>query len=402
MPDETAAGRAFGATATRRPKCAGRRSADRVADARPAHCPAAPALACRPHATPTLATDQAHLLHPLHHPSAYAGTRVWVKGEGAWITDDTGRALPRRPVGTVERQHRPRPPRAGRCRPAPDGDAGLPLGLRRRHQRAGHRAGRAPEPPSPIPRSTRSSSPAAAPSRRRRSFKTARFYWKALGKPDKVKVISRHRAYHGLTLAAMSATGLPAFWPMFEPRVPGFLPHRRARPVPLRAHRPVGEPRRGRGQPARRGDSARRARHRRRLHRRAGAGRRRRHRAAARLLPAHPRDLRPSTTCCSSPTTSSPASAAPARWFGLEHYGVEPDIMQFAKGITSGYMPLGGIGVSDRVRDVMNGVPAGQALDARLHLLGTSDVLRGGAGQPRHHRARGAGVAGRGVGARGC
>ena len=55
------------------------------------------------------------------------------------------------------------------------------------------------------------------------SFKTARFYWKALGKPDKVKVISRHRAYHGLTLAAMSATGLPAFWPMFEPRTPGFL-----------------------------------------------------------------------------------------------------------------------------------------------------------------------------------
>ena len=36
------------------------------------------------------------------------------------------------------------------------------------------------------------------------------------------------------------------------------------------------------------------------------------------------------------------------RWFGLEHYGVEPDIMQFAKGITSGYVPLGGIGVSDR------------------------------------------------------
>ena len=31
--------------------------------------------------------------------------------------------------------------------------------------------------------------------------------------------------------------------------------------------------------------------------------------------------------------------------------------MQFAKGITSGYIPLGGIGVSDRVREVMNGVP---------------------------------------------
>jgi adenosylmethionine-8-amino-7-oxononanoate aminotransferase len=48
------------------------------------------------------------------------------------------------------------------------------------------------------------------------------------------------------------------------------------------------------------------------------------------------------------------------RWFGLEHYGIEPDIMQFAKGITSGYVPLGGIGVSDRVRDVINGVAPGQ------------------------------------------
>src|SRR6185436_12578973 len=54
------------------------------------------------------------------------------------------------------------------------------------------------------------------------SIKTARFYWKSVGRPEKTKVISRKRAYHGLTLAAMSATGLPAFWPMFEPRVPGF------------------------------------------------------------------------------------------------------------------------------------------------------------------------------------
>src|SRR5688572_3067713 len=55
------------------------------------------------------------------------------------------------------------------------------------------------------------------------SIKTARFYWKATGKPDKVKIISRLRGYHGLTLAAMSATGLPAYWPMFEPRVPNFF-----------------------------------------------------------------------------------------------------------------------------------------------------------------------------------
>ena len=32
------------------------------------------------------------------------------------------------------------------------------------------------------------------------AFKTARFYWKAKGKPNKVKVIARQNAYHGVTL----------------------------------------------------------------------------------------------------------------------------------------------------------------------------------------------------------
>ena len=54
------------------------------------------------------------------------------------------------------------------------------------------------------------------------SVKTARFYWKQRGKPDKTKVISRQWGYHGVTLAAMSATGISGYWPMFEPRVAGF------------------------------------------------------------------------------------------------------------------------------------------------------------------------------------
>ena len=55
------------------------------------------------------------------------------------------------------------------------------------------------------------------------AFKTARFYWKASGQPDKVKVIARGEAYHGVTLQAMSATKMGAYWKMFEPRVPGFI-----------------------------------------------------------------------------------------------------------------------------------------------------------------------------------
>ena len=38
-------------------------------------------------------------------------------------------------------------------------------------------------------------------------------------------------------------------------------------------------------------------------------------------------------------------------WFGFERFGVEPDLVTFAKGVTSGYLPLGGVIVSDRVAE---------------------------------------------------
>lgn len=37
------------------------------------------------------------------------------------------------------------------------------------------------------------------------------------------------------------------------------------------------------------------------------------------------------------------------KWFGIEHFGIEPDILTMAKGISSGYIPLGAIGCTDRV-----------------------------------------------------
>jgi putrescine aminotransferase len=40
-------------------------------------------------------------------------------------------------------------------------------------------------------------------------------------------------------------------------------------------------------------------------------------------------------------------------WFGADYYGIKPDLMPFAKGVTSGYLPLGGVLVGDRVADVM-------------------------------------------------
>lgn len=41
------------------------------------------------------------------------------------------------------------------------------------------------------------------------------------------------------------------------------------------------------------------------------------------------------------------------QWFGSETYGIEPDLMTFAKAVTNGYMPLGGVMVGDKVADVL-------------------------------------------------
>jgi len=43
------------------------------------------------------------------------------------------------------------------------------------------------------------------------------------------------------------------------------------------------------------------------------------------------------------------------KWFGNLYYGVEPDLMTFAKGVTNGYQPLGGVMVGERVARVLTG-----------------------------------------------
>ncbi|MCC6706510.1 MAG: aspartate aminotransferase family protein [Gammaproteobacteria bacterium] len=41
------------------------------------------------------------------------------------------------------------------------------------------------------------------------------------------------------------------------------------------------------------------------------------------------------------------------RWFGCEHFGYTPDLMVIAKGLSSGYLPIGGVMVSDEVSRVL-------------------------------------------------
>jgi adenosylmethionine-8-amino-7-oxononanoate aminotransferase len=64
--------------------------------------------------------------------------------------------------------------------------------------------------------------------------------------------------------------------------------------------------------------------------------------------------------------------------FALDHWGVEPDIVQFAKAITSGYFPFGGIGISDEVAATLDeaGEPWMHAYTYSAHPVGCAVALR--------------------------
>ncbi len=42
------------------------------------------------------------------------------------------------------------------------------------------------------------------------------------------------------------------------------------------------------------------------------------------------------------------------RWFGSEHFGIAPKLMPVAKGMTSGYLPMGGVLVHDEIAEIIN------------------------------------------------
>src|SRR5699024_5461171 len=46
------------------------------------------------------------------------------------------------------------------------------------------------------------------------AFKLIRHYWKIQGKPERRKIISRKKAYHGVGTASTTATGIKEFWDM--------------------------------------------------------------------------------------------------------------------------------------------------------------------------------------------
>jgi putrescine---pyruvate transaminase len=185
------------------------------------------------------------------------------------------------------------------------------------------------------------------------AFKTARYFWKRMGKPGKYKIIARKGAYHGVTLYSTFATGLEKYHTMFGPPVEGFL-HIPA-PNPYRYD---GEQRAGETV----GKAAARALE--ECIQREGAD----NIAAFIAEPimgvggviVPPDDYFPLIRhICTNYNILFIADEVitgfgrTGEWFALKHWGVKPDILSFAKAITSGYAPLGGIQISDDIRETV-------------------------------------------------
>jgi taurine--2-oxoglutarate transaminase len=63
------------------------------------------------------------------------------------------------------------------------------------------------------------------------------------------------------------------------------------------------------------------------------------------------------------------------KWFAVENHGVEPDIICMAKGLTSGYLPLGGIIVKDEIAAHFNDKPMPLGLTYSGHAVACASAL---------------------------
>ncbi|MFN3267036.1 MAG: aspartate aminotransferase family protein [Deinococcales bacterium] len=181
------------------------------------------------------------------------------------------------------------------------------------------------------------------------AIKIARYFWAIQGQAEKVKIISRQNAYHGIGGLTTTATGVPAYWKDFGPPAPGFLhvtsPNMyRSNPDNLPAEAFIahleseleaaiaregantiaaflGEPTQGAGG----------------------------------VCPAPDGYWQMIRRVCSKHQILLIADEVitgfgrSGKMFGIQTYDYAPDMICLAKGITSGYIPLGAVGVTDAI-----------------------------------------------------
>jgi taurine---2-oxoglutarate transaminase len=62
-------------------------------------------------------------------------------------------------------------------------------------------------------------------------------------------------------------------------------------------------------------------------------------------------------------------------WFAVDHWGVTPDLITFAKGVNSGYVPLGGVVISDRIAKSFETTPFPGGLTYSGHPLACASAV---------------------------
>lgn len=300
----------------------------------------------------TLRDQDSHQLHPLHHPNKHRDALVIEQGSGVWLQTADGRRIL-------------------------DGMAGLwnvNVGYGREELADVARAqmvklaftsnfaGMTNVPASELahtlsgiahPTLTTTFFTSGGSESNDSAFKTARYYWKRQGQPDKTKIIARKFAYHGITFGATFATGIERYHKMFGPSIPGFV--HCAAPYPYRfdGDRKPGETV---------GQAAARSLEETILREGAETV------AAFIAEPVQgvggvivpPADYFPLVRAiCDRHNVLLildeviTGFGRTGQWFGCHHWKLRPDIITFAKGITSGYMPLGGVQISDAIRDAI-------------------------------------------------
>ena len=175
-----------------------------------------------PDTSQLLEIDRRHLIHPLHHASDHQAPLLIAEGKGAFLYTKDGRELIDGLSGlwNVNIGH---------------GRKELAAAAAKQMERLAYASayvGATNEPAARLAERLVGISysnisavyfTTAGAESNESAFKLARYYWKVKGKPEKTKFVSRIHGYHGVTLAAMSATGMAAYHKMFGPLVPGFV-----------------------------------------------------------------------------------------------------------------------------------------------------------------------------------
>lgn len=183
-------------------------------------------------------------------------------------------------------------------------------------------------------------------------IRLVRLYWRLRQRPDKIKIVALNRAYHGSSTGAASLTGLPQFHQYYEPLLPGVV--RMGRPFCYRCEFGLTYP-----------DCALAcADQLERIIQREGAetigafiaepvqG-------VGGVVVPPPGYFERIRAICDKYDVLMVADEVITGFgrlgtrFGIEHWKAVPDMIVFAKGVTSGYIPLGGVILHERVYEAI-------------------------------------------------